>query len=96
LSEEWIDARFRLLPFQNVIGATRSGEERAQLIAHHFGGRNQASCDNLVSIDTLISHKPFTTPGGLALYFRWSGRSRQRYQPCATWDEYRAATEAQQ
>jgi hypothetical protein len=92
LSEEWIDAQFRLLPFQGVIETATLGDERAQMIAQHFGGRNHTYCDNLVSVDTLISHKPFTAPGGLSLYFRWPGRSRQRYQSCSSWDEYRAAT----
>jgi len=25
------------------------------------------------------------------MFFQWTGASRQRFQPCESWDEYRAA-----
>jgi hypothetical protein len=90
LSEEFLEAQFRLHPFQEVI-ADAEPDEMAQAIARRFGAANAAYCDNLVCVDTLICHKPFDASGGLALYCRWPGRSRQRYSPCTSWAEYRAA-----
>ena len=66
------------------------GEGFAARIAKECGGVNAAYCDNLVSVDTLISRKPFSAPGGQALYFKWTGDSRQRYEPCSSWAEYQA------
>jgi hypothetical protein len=71
-------------------GAGRA-EDKARVIAQKFGGRNAAFCDNLVSVDTLISHKPFTVPSGVVLYLKWPGRNRQRFSACASWEQYRAA-----
>lgn len=65
--------------------------DQADIVAQYFGGQNSTFCDNIVSVDTLIGHKPFTAPGGLALYFKWPGPTRQRYAPCASWEEYQAA-----
>ena len=90
LSEERFDARFHLLPYQHVIADAQLAEEKAYALARHFGGGNAEFCDNLVSVDTLISHKPFTAPGGRAMYFKWSGPTRQPYEPSASWQEHRA------
>jgi len=70
------------------------GEELSSLFAKTCAGANAAYCDNLISVDTLISRKPFGVPGGAALYFKWTGNSRQRFEPCGSWDEYRAALRA--
>jgi hypothetical protein len=88
LSEEFIDARFRMLPYQDLIVAARLGDDKAAIIARRFGGKNEGLCDNLVSVDTLISHKPFDAPGGLALYFAWPGPSRARYASTDSWAEH--------
>jgi len=93
LREELFEAKFRLHPFQDLIADARLGDDKADIIARHFGAQNSAFCDNGVSVDTLINHKPFTAPGGQALYFRWPGRTRQRYSACASWAEYQAATD---
>lgn len=90
LSEEFFEAQFRLHPFQDLIAGAMLGDEVADAIARQFGAQNSAFCDNLVSVDTLVCHKPFTAPGGMALYFRWPGPSRQRYSSCASWAEYQA------
>jgi len=90
--EALMEARFMLHPFQHLIADTVLGDEKAEVIQRHFGGPNAMFCDNGVSVDTLISHKSFTAPGGFALYFRWPGPSRQRFHACNSWDEYRAAT----
>jgi hypothetical protein len=92
LSEERFDARFHLLPYQQVIANDQLAEEKAHSLARHFGGDNAEYCDNLVSVDTLISHKPLAAPGGTALYFEWRGPSRQPYQPAASWQEHRVKT----
>jgi len=91
LSEDHLQAQFRVHPFQDLIAGARLGDDVAQIIAKRFGGQNSPFCDNLVSVDTLITHKPFLAPGGLALYFRWPGPTRQRYAGCASWAEYQAA-----
>ncbi len=91
LSEDYLEAEFRLHPFQGLVGGALLGDDFAEIIAEQFGGQNAAFCDNSVSVDTLIAHKPFTAPGGLALYFKWPGPTRQRFAPCASWDEYQAA-----
>jgi hypothetical protein len=81
LSEETFEAGFRLHPFQDVIADAALGEEKAERLARRFGGGNAAFCDNVVSVDTLISHTPFAADGGLTLHFRWRGESRQRVSP---------------
>ncbi|MEO8023018.1 hypothetical protein [Polaromonas sp.] len=90
LSEEFFEAQFRLHPFQDLIAGAALGDDLADAIARQFGAQNAAFCDNLVSVDTLVCHKPFSAPGGMALYFRWSGPSRQPYSSCASWTEYQA------
>lgn len=78
LSEETFEAGFRLHPFQDVIADAELADDVAERLAQQFGGANAASCSNLVSVDTLISHKPLQAAGGETLYFRWRGASRQR------------------
>lgn len=85
LSEETFEARFRLHPFQDVIADAPLGDELADRIARQFGGANAAFCDNIVSVDTLISHPPFTAAGGETVYVRWPGESRQRYAASSSW-----------
>jgi hypothetical protein len=68
-----------------------SPEELSQLFASRFGGLNAQHCDNFVSVDTLICRKSFTAREGATMFFQWTGASRQRFQPCDSWDEYRAA-----
>jgi hypothetical protein len=91
LSEEFFEAQFRMHPFQSLIAGATLGDEFAEIIARNFGGDNPEFCDNIVSVDTLVTHKPFTAPGGVALYFKWPNQSRQGHLPCASWEEYRAA-----
>ena len=90
LSEETFEAGFRLHPFQDLVADAALGDEMAKRIAREFGGANAAFCDNVVSVDTLISHGPFTAIGGETLYVRWRGESRQRYPASSSWDEHRA------
>jgi hypothetical protein len=70
LAEDRLEARFHVLPYQHVIANDPLGDDKAHSLAKRFGGDNAIYCDNLVSVDTLISHKPFTAPGGIALYFK--------------------------
>ena len=70
------------------------GDEVAELFAERCGGTNRKYCDNLVSVDTLICRKPFVAPGGVALYFKWTGTSRQRFEPCNSWEEYRTVVKS--
>jgi len=89
LSQERFVARFHLLPYQDVIAGAQRGEDKAFTLAEHFGGNNAKYCDNLTSVDTLISHKPLSVPGGTSAYFKWRGPSRQPYEPAASWQEHR-------
>lgn len=85
LKEELYTPRFQLLPLQPVIEGMDRHEERAEIVRHHLGGKNAEYCDNFVSMDTLISHKPFDAEGGEALYFKWKGATRQRYKATDDW-----------
>ena len=78
LSEETLEPAFRLHPFQDVVADAELADDWAERLASRFGGANASFCDNFVSVDTLISHKPLDAVGGEALYFRWRGESRQR------------------
>ncbi|WP_148415681.1 hypothetical protein [Noviherbaspirillum massiliense] len=89
LSEQHLEACFRMHPFQQVIADAAFGDQRAHALAKRFGAQNAGFCDNLVSVDTLICHKPLAAASGMALYFRWKGASRQRYASLDSWDEYR-------
>lgn len=93
LSEEHFKAQFQHHPFQQLIADAVLGDEKAKRIASRFGGANAGFCSNSTSVDTLISHKPFTAPGGVVRYFLWPGRSRRRFSACDSWDEYRAAVD---
>lgn len=69
----------------------RLGDDHARTLAARLGGANAASCENHVSVVTLVQHEPLAIPGGVARYFRWTGPSRQRAVSCDAWDAYRAA-----
>lgn len=90
LNEALFEARFQLHPLQHLLAADMLGDDVAEAISREFGAHNAAYCDNLVSVDTLISHKPFTAPGGMAVYYKWTGQGRLRFLPCDSWEEYRA------
>src|SRR5216683_142991 len=64
------------------------GDDRARALAARLGGANAESCDNLLSVETLITREPLAIAGGIARY--WTGPSRQRFSACDSWDEYRA------
>lgn len=89
LSEDALDTQFRLHPCQDLVADGPSGDELAERVAQRFGGENARFCDNVVSIDTLVSHAPLTATGGAALYFRWTGPTRQRYPAARSWEEHR-------
>lgn len=91
LNEELFEAQFQLHPFQDLIAHATLGDDLAEALKQRFGGANARYCDNIVSVGTLIEHQRFDAPGGAALYFKWSGPSRQRFAPAASWDEYRKA-----
>lgn len=50
------------------------GDDLATAISEEIAGSNSEFCDNMVSVDTLNAHRPFTAPGGTALYYRKRGR----------------------
>lgn len=74
---------FELHDLAHLLADDAAGDVLAHALSEALGGANAAYGDNLVSVDTLICHKPFAAPGGLALYYRWEGPSRQRRRPGA-------------
>jgi hypothetical protein len=88
ITEERIQPAFELHDLMHLLSDPLSGDDMAQAIAREIAGPNSAHCDNLVSVDTLICHKPFEVPEGLSLYYRWSGPSRQRRTPSNTYAQY--------
>lgn len=83
------DPAFELHPFNHLLQTGPLGDDFAKATAHEFGGRNAEYCDNIVSVDTLISHKPLDAHDGVALYYKWSGVSRQRRLASDTYEQYR-------
>jgi len=88
ITEERAEPAFELHDLGHLLSGDMLGDDFAQAAASEIGGRNAAYCSNLVSVDTLISHKPLNAPGGVALCYQWSGQSRQRRLPSDTFEQY--------
>jgi hypothetical protein len=86
---EHLEPTFRLHASLQDVLAPSSAATIARLAAR-LGGANAAHCDELLAVTTLIAHDPLPAAGGIALYFRWPGPSRQRWRACRTWEEQRA------
>ncbi len=84
------ELQFRWLPFADLLASEPYAEYRAYRFAELLGGTNAAHCDNLVSIDTLICHKPFAVAGASVRYFRWKGPSRERFESTDSFEACRA------
>jgi hypothetical protein len=78
LAEDRIDARFELLPFQQLVwestryeyaGPTLDNEQLVTRLAHKLGGKNASLCDDKWAIDILLTRRPLPTKDGIALYF---------------------------
>lgn len=78
LDEATAMPRFRLHPFGNVQGPGLNSTKIARELAASLGGGNEEFCDNAVSVDTLVTHRPLDARGGVVSYFRWQGPSRGR------------------
>lgn len=76
-----LEPQFRIHPLGELVSGSPRAEEVAAGLSGRLGGENASSCDNLVSVDTLILREPLAARGGRALYFRWSGASRVRSVP---------------
>jgi hypothetical protein len=70
--------RFRIHPFGELHDHHLNSTKIARGLAERLGGDNGSFCDNEVSVDTLVTHKPLTARGGVVSYFRWQGPSRGR------------------
>jgi hypothetical protein len=68
-------------PFRDVLGDGLNSTKIAQGLAQRLAGRNAKLCDNHVSVDTLVTHKPLPVRGGVVSYFRWQGPSGGRAAP---------------
>lgn len=51
-------------------------DEVARSLARALGGRNAEHCDNLTSVETLVSHQPVQAGSAVELYFEWPARDR--------------------
>jgi hypothetical protein len=80
VTEERVIPRFEIHALEHLL-PDLVGDDFAFAAAREIGGANKDYCDNIVSVDTLICHEPFSAPGGIALYYRWSGASRQLHVP---------------
>jgi hypothetical protein len=78
LREKDVEPRLRLHPLGEL--PLRSSRVAAALHAR-LGGENEAACDNLTSVDTLVCAKPLEARGGAVLALRWRGPSRARSGP---------------
>jgi hypothetical protein len=87
LEEEFLQARFRYFPHQEVVGAGTYGDDFAQTLSAAFGGSNAEHCDNGTSVGTLISHDHPPISGGEFAYFQWCGKSRVLIPPCS-WEHW--------
>lgn len=68
----------------------RGGDDHARTLAARFAGEHAGSCDNHVSVLTLVQHDALEVPGAVARYLRWTGASRQRAVATDSWQAYRA------
>lgn len=75
LREEDVEPRLRIHPLQGLQSRPGLSAHAAGLRAR-LGGENEAACDNLTSVDTLVRAKPLGVRGGVSLCFRWPGTSR--------------------
>lgn len=85
IAEDRIDVRFELLPLQHLIeesirdpgnGPWLDNDAFVMRLADTLGGDNAAACDNLTSVELLVSHLPLTMRGGLDVYCEWPARDR--------------------
>jgi hypothetical protein len=85
IAEDRIEVRFDLLPLQSLVDAcTRRGDtgmwldndKLASRLAQTLAGDRAAACDNLTSVNFLLSHLPLEIAGGIDLYFEWPTRDR--------------------
>jgi hypothetical protein len=88
LQEEFIEPRFRLLPYQDVVNDGGAGDDLAFALSAEFGGANASHCDNLTSVAALVTHEHPAIDGGVFAYFRWNGPTRVLV-PSSSWDDWR-------
>jgi hypothetical protein len=79
--------RLRLL---SPVDFTAGPERASAALGAQLGGANAAARDNLVCVQSLIEHRPLPMPGAQALYFRWTGPSRERFTASTSWAQYAA------
>jgi hypothetical protein len=86
LEERAAEVRFELLPLQAHVDASHRGSDfidnqaLAHSLAEALGSSSRSWCDNIVSVDYLICHKPLPMADGVSLYFAWPPRDRPEEQ----------------
>lgn len=90
VAEENYRPGLRRLQLARPLDFTASAERASAALGELLGGANAAARDNLVSVQTLIEHRPLTVPRARTLYYRWSGPSRERFTACTSWAQYAA------
>jgi len=96
MSEEYLEIQFRYLTdLQSLIDHSHypgseytDYEKLSSQVATTLGGLNSSYCDNLTSVDTLISHKPLSANDGIDIYFKWPSLDRQEYPRMGSWEEF--------
>jgi hypothetical protein len=76
IEEANVIPQFRIHPLGDLPGDRLRSMNIARGLAKRLGGENEPFCDNSVSVDTLVTHKPLAARGSLVSYFRWQGPSR--------------------
>jgi hypothetical protein len=86
ITEDRIDVRFELLPFQTLVeecsseryggGLLLDDDELVARLARKLGGANAGWCSNSTCVEALIPHRPLIALGGIELYFEWPARDR--------------------
>ena len=90
VAEEHYRPALRRLRFVQPIDFTAGAERASAALGELLGGPNAAARSNLVSVQTLVEHQPLVVPEAQALYFRWSGPSRERFTASKSWAQYAA------
>lgn len=78
LTEDRIDVRFELLPFQQLVhdnirdgygGPSLDNDALIKQVARDVGGPNAYWCDNITSVEILLGRRQLPMPDGAVLYF---------------------------
>jgi hypothetical protein len=78
IDEACIEPGLRRLQLPTSIDFSDGAAAASAALGAALGGQQAAARDNLVSVMTLVEHRPLAPLSGLMRYWRWSGDSRQQ------------------